>query len=111
MAHPYKSAAHKSDPKWLDGVRKYARGGSVSEQRSYAFDDLRANAMYPRGDDRGTTNSAGPNRMTEEMAKESPYRGGRKVDTNMDTDTDFGTSTEVSTVRNRKNGRKRGGKV
>lgn len=29
MAHPYQSAAHKKDPKWLDSVRKYADGGDV----------------------------------------------------------------------------------
>lgn len=32
MSHPYKSAAHKNDPKWLGGVRKYADGGLVDEK-------------------------------------------------------------------------------
>lgn len=31
MAHPYKSAGHKHDPKWLDGVRGFADGGRTKD--------------------------------------------------------------------------------
>lgn len=31
MAHPFKSAGHKNDPKWLGNVRKYADGGAVDD--------------------------------------------------------------------------------
>lgn len=29
MAHPYKSHAHKGDPKWVGGIKKYDIGGAV----------------------------------------------------------------------------------
>lgn len=36
MAHPYKKAAHKNDPKWMSGVRKYATGGRVDDETPHS---------------------------------------------------------------------------
>lgn len=117
MAHPYKSAGHKNDPKWLGRLGR-ERGGRLSETRGMKFDDLRANAMYPTGDQSGTTtNSAGPNRMSEVIPSPSPFgQNGRRVDTNIDVDTDFGQGHDVKTMSDRLGddslvGRKRGGRV
>ena len=45
------------------------------------------------------TNSAGPQRITEEMG--TPPFVGRKMDTQMDTDTDFGQANEIKTLADR----------
>lgn len=45
MAHPYQSEAHKKDPKWLDGVRKYADGGIAEAAERWVGGVKLRNAM------------------------------------------------------------------
>lgn len=103
MAHQYKSAAHRNDPKWL-GRLKRATGGAANESDGY--DTYEGDGTY----------AAGPRRIA--IIPGEPPTGGIKLDTQMETDTGFGRAHDVKTFADRMRplkpqylGRKRGGKV
>ena len=80
-------------------VRKRADGGPVNADGGGA---RKAGVSEGSGFDThydDQTNSAGPQRLTEEMGT-APFRG-RRSDTQMDTDTDFGQAHEVKTLADR----------
>lgn len=51
MAHPYKKAAHKNDPKWLSNLNKYVVPKATD-------DDLRATVRNYSGDKATTAKAA-----------------------------------------------------
>lgn len=57
MSHPYKSAAHKNDPKWLGGLKKYQSDAAEAE-RKYASDKDAAATMRNYGGDKSITDKA-----------------------------------------------------